>query len=396
MEASLYIHVPFCSGFCDYCDFYSVQAGDNDERFDLYSNFILNDIAEQINTFSITHVPSVYIGGGTPSLLGAERMRSLLSVLRRLPYEETAGGGEMSREITVEANPESADRAFMEACREGGATRLSLGVQTFHEDSRRAVHRAGDGRLLPGRLSLARELFGRSFSADLITGLPLQNEQTLRRDIESLVDYEPGHISLYSLSVEPGNVLLENRAARLPGREEADALWILGRDLLEISGYEQYEVSNFARPGRRSIHNTRYWRMKNWLGIGPAASGTIIDDEKGTGTRFTAAPDIDAWIAAHEGSSPACPAAREELDRPTLMRESMLMGFRFIDGPDTELFRRRFGLNIESVIPKTISLWRRAGRMRRDKTALTGEGLLFLNSFLIDAFDETPDNTCRA
>jgi oxygen-independent coproporphyrinogen-3 oxidase len=366
---------------------------------DLFIEALLSEAAETLRRYGVRRVPTVFIGGGTPSALGAGRMKRLLAgLVPLLPGQP--------EEFTVEANPESADRAFLEACREGGVTRISLGVQTFYEPSRRAVHRVGEGRLLPERLRLVSELFGENFSADLMTGLPFQNEKILLNDIEKILVYNPGHISLYSLTVEEGTPLARRPRSLLPPADEADRLWIRGRDLLEAAGYGQYEVSNFSLPGKQCRHNIRYWRMENWLGLGPAASGTIFDDESGTGRRYTVNPDVDAWLGASAaGDAPAGTEpsggvtagpgragsafhTEEYLDRSTLMKETLLMGFRYIEGPGGAAFRRRFGCPLEEAIPRTLGTWRDRGMLRRDRTALTREGLLFLNPFLIDAFGE--------
>jgi oxygen-independent coproporphyrinogen-3 oxidase len=246
---------------------------------------------------------------------------------------------------------------------------------------------------LPSALSLVREIFGgggASFSADLITGLPFQDEKILRKDIESLLAYDPGHVSLYSLTLAPGTPLEEKKGTSLlPPAGEADRLWIAGRDLLLEAGYEQYEVSNFAKPSFRCAHNIRYWRMKNWLGAGPAASGTIIDDASGTGRRFTVPADVDLWLASHGRGRGALEDA-EFLDTLTLMKETFLMGFRFTEGPDAELFSRRFGRTIEETIPGALEKWRNRGflRERGESPGLSGEGLLFLDSLLPDVFAE--------
>ena len=300
-------------------------------------------------------------------------------------------------EITVEANPESADGPFLEACRDGGVTRLSLGLQTFHEPSRRLVHRVGEGALLPERLRLAREYFGGAFSADLITGLPGQNEEVLRQDLEKLLSFTPGHVSLYALTPEAGTPLGDagRFTAILPRSDEAEGLWLMGRDFLERAGYGQYEVSNFALPGRASAHNIRYWRMENWLGLGPAASGTVIDDRAGRGKRYTVGADVDAYLRASVGDRAPAPAPAEggvvsveALDPLTLMKETCLMGFRYREGPDPLLFARRFRRDIRECIPHTLARWRDRGFLRPDKTALNREGLLFLDPFLTDCFGE--------
>jgi oxygen-independent coproporphyrinogen-3 oxidase len=369
---SLYIHVPFClpgiRGRCDYCDFFST-APENlpDEYIDAFLKAIIADVNYQIEYFNVCEIPTVYIGGGTPSVLG-RRIGVLLGALSEIK-------GFAPVEITVEANSESATEEFLCACRDGGVNRLSLGVQTFHEPSRRAVNRAGNVEMLEERLALCSRFFSGSLSADLITGLPCQNEEIVLDDVRRLLSFDPVHVSLYSLCVENGTVLekkLKNREITLPDRDKADTLWFSARDALMQAGFHQYEVSNFARDGKRCLHNIRYWRMEGWLGAGPAASGTIVDENERRAKRFTYAPDVQAYIKTPFVNTAIC----EELNKATLMRESVLMGFRYCEGPDAEIFKKRFGLRIEDCIPQTLSRWK--GR----------ETMLFLNGFLSEAFDE--------
>ena len=369
---SLYIHVPFClpgiRGRCDYCDFFST-APENlpDEYVDAFLKAVAADVNYQIEYFNVCEIPTVYIGGGTPSVLG-RRIGVLLGALSEIK-------GFAPVEITVEANPESATQEFLCACRDGGVNRLSLGVQTFHEPSRRAVNRAGNVEMLEERLALCSRFFPDSLSADLITGLPCQNEEIVLDDVRRLLAFDPVHVSLYSLCVESGTVLekkLKNREITLPDRDKADALWLSARDALTRAGFHQYEVSNFARNGKRCLHNIRYWRMEGWLGAGPAASGTVVDENEGRAKRFTYAPDVQTYIKTPFVNTAIC----EELDKAALMRESVLMGFRYCEGPDAEIFKKRFGLGIEDCIPQTLSRWK--GR----------ETMLFLNRFLSEAFEE--------
>ena len=397
MESSLYIHIPFCAGACDYCDFYSVpvrsakKAGDRAAggRMDAFIDSLLADIADQFQFFNIERIPTVYMGGGTPSVLGAARMERLLSRLGKMLEGRGPPG-----EFTVEVNPESVDGDFLSACRNGGVSRISLGLQSFHEPSRRAVHRVGAAAPLDERLGLVARYYPGAFSADLIAGLPLQTEAVLLKDIERLIAFEPVHVSLYSLTIEPftplgRRVALQGRAAlALPDQDEADAAWLAGKAALENAGYRQYEVSNFAQPGGECLHNLRYWRMENWLGAGPAASGTIIDEASGTGRRFTYPSGIDAWLAAPRPKIRR--ASAEALDRDTLQRESILMGFRLRSGPDRALFMRRFARDIALVIPITIDRWRRRGFFAGagEGLAPSAKGLLFLDGFLRDSFWE--------
>ncbi|MDR1307910.1 MAG: coproporphyrinogen III oxidase family protein [Treponema sp.] len=287
-------------------------------------------------------------------------------------------------EITIEANPESADGAFLEACAVNGINRLSLGIQSFDPAARKAAGRRGGTALLPERLAAAAEIFDCGLSLDMMSGLPGQGRDVLLRDIDQALSFHPGHVSLYALTVEEGTrlaaALSSPGGGGIPRGDEADELWLAGRDALARAGFEQYEVSNFARrvlPGQKSLHcahNIRYWRMENWIGVGSAASGTVIGGG-GRGRRISYGPDADAFIAGAEGLM-----AAEELDRAAVLRETFLMGFRYSEGPDPVLFRKRFGLSVEEAIPETLEKWRRF-----DSWA---NRVLFLNGFLLDAFAE--------
>jgi len=394
MTASLYIHVPFCAGACDYCDFYSISINNNFSLMDDYVDAVLGDIEDQLARLDVDDVPTIYIGGGTPSVLGARRMERLLAGIQAAlkPLRQKPP------EFTVEANPESADKAFLRTCRDCGVNRISLGIQTFHGPSRLAVHRTGDHRLLREQAALAAEYFPGAFSADLITGLPFQTREVLESDITALLALRPAHVSLYSLVIEPETPLgkkaaMHGDALSLPCPDDADSLWIAGRDLLEAAGLAQYEVSNFALPHKACAHNLRYWRMENWLGAGPAASGTLIDEASGTGRRLSYPTDLGAYLAA---TQPRVRCARvEELSGADLVRESLLMGFRCRQGPDQRSFRRRFGCDIGDIIPTTIDRWRERGFFEAADSgslAPSRQGLLFLNGFLRDAFSETNNN----
>ena len=370
-EASLYIHIPFCKSLCDYCDFYSIAVKDVNEGFiDSFINALINDIKNQINLFGVKKIPSLYIGGGTPSVLG-NKIRILLDALKNLPHYT---------EFTIEANPESITEEFLDICRDYGINRLSLGIQTFHEQSRLAVNRTGDAAVLEDRIDLASQYFPDMLSVDLITGLPYQDRKIVLNDIKRALAFCPSHVSLYSLSVEEGTPLKEkirHGTVTLPDSDTLDSIWLTGREALLKEGFEHYEVSNFARQKagypasqKRCLHNIRYWQMRSWLGAGPAACGTVIDEESSSATRFTYADNVEEYLSK-QGTGDS-----EQITRDTFVRECLLMGFRYIDGPDTVLFKQRFGFTIEDCIGKTLEKWKAKNKM------------LFLNSFIYDAFSE--------
>jgi len=390
-RASLYVHIPFCASLCDYCDFFSVAQSDADEM-DAFVGAALDDVEDQLSLFEVDDVPSVYVGGGTPSALGAARVERLLFGLA----DSLARLRGKPAEFTVEANPESASARFLQACIASGANRISLGAQTFCEESRRQIGRAGSSAQVARGLELAARHFPGAFSADLIAGLPFQTASVLEKDIARLLEFQPAHVSLYSLTLEPETVLgkcalSEGIAAlSLPSADEADDLWLAGRDILEQAGFAQYEVSNFALPGKTCAHNIRYWRMENWLGAGPSASGTIIRaGAPCSGQRFTYPSDLAGYLATPRPRINF--ARREELRAADLMQESLLMGFRYIGGPNTRVFKARFGREIADCIPGAIARWREKGFFADEPAvslAPSKAGLLFVNSFLRDAFSE--------
>ena len=320
----------------------------------------------------------MYIGGGTPSVLG-EKIRILFDALKSIPFFSPV-------EFTIEANPESLTENFLDACADAGVNRLSLGVQTFYEPSRSCVKRIGDAELVKKSLALASHFFPDNLSVDLITGLPFQNKKIILDDIKQILDFSPSHISLYSLTVENGTPLeekIKNKKVFLPDTDTQDCLWLTGKDALLKAGFEHYEVSNFAfkdtkEVSKRCLHNIRYWQMKSWLGAGPSASATMIDDDKGDAKRFTFLKNNEQRAINKEQL--AFEFELEEIDRITLLKESILMGYRYIEGPDEQLFKKRFNCTIEDCLMQTLERWKEKDKM------------LFLNQFLKEAFEEIESN----
>ncbi|MDR2521204.1 MAG: radical SAM family heme chaperone HemW [Spirochaetaceae bacterium] len=394
---SLYIHIPFCARKCGYCAFYSVPVSPSEAAAlsGSYVNALINDITRQIEFFSVSCIPTIYIGGGTPSVLSRAAMERLLAFLAALPVD-TAHPVDAAREWTVEANPESVDADFLRMCKAHGVTRISAGVQTFNDASRAAIGRAGSAALVMEKLACIADVYADDFSCDLISGLPCSSPEQTARDIRQVAALGAGHISLYDLTLEEGTPLWQAAArgrAALPDADAACAAWLSGRKTLAVLGYRQYEVSSFARAGKECLHNQRYWRMESWLGAGAAASGTVIDDAAARGTRYSCAWDAGAYAAVlgqpRAGQGALAPLyAEEALDRPTLMQESLLMGMRATGGPDAALFRQRFSVTLESRIPGTLAKWRSRSLMHPVLPALNDSGLLFLNAFLRDAFAE--------
>lgn len=386
MYASLYIHIPFCLRKCAYCDFFSVPNVSFLNQDGLYIQEFITALSTEFSLrcseFEITRLNSIYIGGGTPSLLPP----ATVSILAKNIIENNKISVPSDIEWTIEANPEDLSLEWIRACETSGVTRISLGVQTLVEDSFTALGRRGSILKNLDALKMLSTYWKGKVSVDLISGLPDQNLSDLLADIHTVASYSPDHISLYSLTIEPGTLMdrqIDSGLIQLPDQDTSDNLWIMGRDELEKLGFLQYEVSNFAKPGSESRHNLTYWNLDSYLGIGPGATGTICIND--SAVRYTNTTDIELWK-----QNPGAADSKITIDRSSFIFENIMMGFRKISGINRVEFRHRFQCEIEDVIPITLDHWNRKGLIRMDQeaVALSRDGLLILNTFLTECLDE--------
>ena len=385
----LYIHIPFCLKKCDYCDFFSKIP--KDSRF-IVKNFTINDYIEALlnqiifltEHFSVKKFTTVYIGGGTPSVLGAQQLEVLCEKIAPL-----ANGAE----FTIEANPGDLSEEFLLAAASGGINRLSLGIQCKNDDVLWAVGRRTTVLQIEGAVSMIGKFWHGTWCADFIAGLPLQSKEMLAEDIEFAAENGASHISLYSLAVEEGTPLAEkihSGKTRLD-EDSADDIWLFGREFLEKKGFMQYEISNFAKKGFESRHNLSYWTLCDYLGAGAGATGTF--GEK----RFTNTKDIAKYIEFWKNAAPKKNALGETeiLDFETREFEFLMMGLRTLRGVGAREYERRFGGNLAFRLGAdkadgVFSNWQKKGLARvthvSDETffSLTRDGILFLNKFMRD------------
>ncbi len=380
MNPSLYVHIPVCLRKCDYCDFFSVPGIAGTKL-----SAIVRALAAEIAAREKTHAPdgwkTVYIGGGTPSLLSPADIAFLCGSIR------PQAGGTKCPEWTIEANPEDLSADWLASCRAGGINRLSVGIQSMDDAVLSAVGRRGSRKANLDALRLVRDVWTGSLSVDLIAGLPGQTRDGLETDIRELLAFSPDHVSLYSLTVVEGTPLSARLSGAqppaVPDDDESAALWLAGRDLLSAAGYRQYEVSNFARSGAESAHNMTYWHLEPYIGVGPGAAGTVNSGD--TAARFTDVQDIDRWL-----ENPAGSFETEYIDRASCIREFLLMGMRLASGISRKRFKDRFGQDILELTGKTVVRWQERGLAEtgEDRVALNADGLLFLNRFLSDCMEE--------
>jgi oxygen-independent coproporphyrinogen-3 oxidase len=270
---ALYIHIPWCVQTCPYCDFNSHQLKGGIPEDEYIANLLADldqDIPLITHNGNIRPISSIFIGGGTPSLLSVTAMSKLLhGVKQRLPINENA-------EISMEANPGTAEAAKFLGFTQAGINRMSIGVQSFEQKHLSALGRIHDAQHSQNALTFARELPLRSFNADIMHGLPEQSLQNALDDLTQAIAHKPPHLSWYQLTIEP-NTRFHSKPPVLP---DEDLLWeiqVRGQALLQSKGYEQYEVSAYGQNGHRCEQNLNYWRFSDYLGIGCGAHGKITN-----------------------------------------------------------------------------------------------------------------------
>ncbi len=309
----LYVHVPFCISKCAYCDFYSLT-----ERSDLIDNYV-EAVLTEARAYAGLSFDTLYLGGGTPSLLGTEGLRTLLEGLRSL--FDLSG----VVEATIEVNPESSTADLLQTALGSGLNRLSVGVQSLQDDELKRVGRIHSADQAITAVKRARETGFENISADVIAGLPGQRWPTLHSALKTLVTLGVSHLSLYCLSLEDGTPLASNPPDDLPSGDEQVDLFEEARCFLESLGFLHYEISNFAREGHECLHNLNYWRGGEYLGLGSAAASHL------GGQRFRNRSDLEGYLRDPtalvdevEELGPRDKAAEEAMLRLRLLREGLV------------------------------------------------------------------------
>lgn len=370
----LYVHVPFCHHRCTYCDFVLVPA-----RAALLERYLaaLEREAEAMGRLLAGRpAVSLYVGGGTPSLLSPAQIDRLFALLRR-HFAWPAGA-----EVTVEANPESLEPARLEALVRNGVNRLSLGVQAWQPGLlRRLGRRHGPGEVRRA-VEEARRAGLANLNADLIFGLPGQGLGEWRESLEAAVALGFEHLSAYALELEPETAFGRLRAAGrlpLPDEEEVAAMYRLAQRFLAQSGYRQVEISNWARPGFESRHNLLYWRTEEWLGLGPGAASRL------GGLEWRNGGDVEAYLRALEEGQPP-PREVAVLDAMRAASDAVVLGLRLGAGVDPEAFRRRFGLALEEAFPGAVRRALASGlaELRGGRLRLTEEGCFLAHRVMVE------------
>ncbi len=375
-DLALYIHWPFCLSKCPYCDFNShVRERIDQPRF---AAALRRELASEAARLGRRRLASIFFGGGTPSLMRPDTVGALIDDAIRL-FDAAP-----DLEITLEANPTSAEAAALAGFRAGGVNRISIGVQSLDDA---ALHRLGRRHTAAeaiGALEMARGLFPR-VSFDLIYARPGQSLADWRAELRRALGLAADHLSLYQLTIEPGTqfeTLHRRGALVLPDDDLAAALYKATAEEAARFGLHPYEVSNYARPGSESRHNLAYWRYGDYAGIGPGAHGRLTSDGELLATRRHRAPEAWADLVERQGSGSTYEGAVTPRERA---REMLLMGLRLTEGIKPGRFHRRTGMKLDDALdPDILARAIEAGYLTRDAGGLraTSEGRLRLDALL--------------
>ena len=371
--SGIYLHIPFCKQACSYCDFYFVTRTGERDAF-------VESLVEEIKSYSDTkyiqdEINTLYIGGGTPSLLSPDQLSDILSAVHSTFRTELD-------EITLEMNPDDVSAEYLKELRELGVNRASMGVQSFNPELLKFMNRAHDREEALTCMDLLSKSGFQTYTVDLIYGNPGQTLDELEEDIDQLLEFDPIHVSAYSLTIESGTRLGKQvelgRIAPPDDDKVADHFNLLNEKLKE-AGIHRYEVSNYSRPGHEAIHNSNYWRHHNYLGMGPGAHSFWWDENA---TRWQNEADLRNYL---KKSRDEVIRERENLDYQQLAEERIMMGLRTREGITTDEMKDRYNYEFNDRQLKYLADRESEGKVHlNDSIILTDKGITIADSIILD------------
>ncbi len=376
---SLYIHIPLCVKKCAYCDFASF-AGRMAQR-DRYVQAVCREVRAQAAFFGRRSVATIFFGGGTPTLLSGDQVKTIMQTVRDcFDVLEDA-------EITMEGNPGTLVMDHLKDYRLAGVNRLSLGVQSMDDGLLAAIGRIHTAEEAAAAVDMARAAGFENINLDLMYGLPGQSAMQWKETLEKAIDLKTEHLSCYSLILEEGTPLFESvnagTCAALPDEDEMERMDALTMQMTRDAGYAQYEVSNYAKSGRQCRHNIVYWECLPYLGVGLNAHSDL------DGRRFYNPEGWEDYLRMAEQGA-AQRAQEGDNTKTDRMFERMMMGLRQKRGVDEARFMRDFGCEIREIWPETMAEMTQRGLMiqAQGRTRLTERGMQVMNGVLVQLMDE--------
>ena len=372
MPIGIYLHIPFCAAICNYCNFN--RGLHDDELRRRYVDAVVTDIRRQASPD--VEADTIFFGGGTPSLLEPAEVAVILTACRdSFAVSDPA-------EITLEANPESASAQRLDGFRAAGINRLSFGVQSFHDAELKRLGRLHSADTARHSVSRARDAGFDNLSLDLMMWLPGQSQADWLESVDALIDVGPDHASLYLLEIYPNAPLKEEMARSgwsVAPDDDAAEMYLDGLGRLDRAGYEQYEISNVARPAsRRARHNLKYWEEGEWIGFGCGAHSTFGGERWRT---LSATAEYVDRVAAGADVR----VDRRRLERQERLEEALFMGLRLVNGVDLRLMRQRHDIDIWARYGQDLAQFVQAGMLVHEpdrRLALTRTGMLLANEVM--------------
>lgn len=362
MANHVYIHIPFCLRKCYYCSFIS--------GIDIkYRNIYIEALIKQINnSYKNEFIDTLYIGGGTPSLLRYEDIKSIINCFNI----------KQNAEITLEANPETVETKKFQKLKELGINRISLGVQSFDDNILKNIGRNHTKKDILNAINIIKKSDFNNISVDLIYGLPNQNLETLKKDIEQFLGLDIQHISTYGLKIEEKSFWWKHIPKNIPNEEQQADMYIEICSELTENGYEHYEISNFARPNYKSQHNCVYWKNKNYYGFGLNASG--YEGNK----RYRNTDILQDYI-----KNPNIKIEETELSDQEILEEEIFLGLRLQEGLNIDKINKKFNINFNEKYKKIIEKYKKTGLIeyKNNHINLTEKGFLLSNEILSEFID---------
>ena len=370
----LYVHVPFCSAICNYCNFNRglFDAGLKEQ----YVDALVREIASHADG---APADTIYFGGGTPSLLEPVEVEAIVAACRR------AFAVTVDAEVTLEANPETVTLERLAGFRAAGVNRLSFGVQSFRDEELQRLTRLHSAGRAAEAFRIARRAGFDNISLDLMMWLPQQTIPQWLESVDALIGLAPDHASLYILELYPNAPLREAMARgqwSLAPDDDAADMYLEAMARLDAAGYEQYEISNVARPGRHSRHNLKYWTDGEWLGFGCGAHSTR------RGVRWKNLSSTPEYIAAVTSGGQVV-VERRVLSAREAMEEALFMGLRLARGIDVNTVKARFGIDVWDIYRRQLEQFREAGVLIYDGRLLrlSRAGMLLANEIMARFLD---------
>lgn len=371
-DLGLYVHIPFCVRKCEYCDFLSWSAGEEERQ--QYVAALLSEIESYREFAKGYRVSTIFIGGGTPSVLLPKQMEDILQKIYEI-FEL-----ERRPEITIEVNPGTVDEEKLQCYKENGVNRLSMGLQSVKDEKLRLLGRIHTYQEFVESYELARKAGFDNISIDLISSVPGQTLQEWKEELETAAAQNPEHISVYQLIIEEGTPFYEKYAEHpelLPDEETSREIYLWTGKFLKEAGYEQYEISNYAKPGKESRHNLKYWERGDYLGLGLGAASMVRN------IRMSNTKDMRTYLERCDKPK----TMREDvqfLEEPRQMEEFMFLGLRKTRGVSKKEFKRIFGREMDMVYEKALHKCLENGMLleHKDRIFLSEEGTLLSNMVL--------------